>query len=643
MVADAGRPDALLVLDDYHLVSSDTVHASVRFLLEHRPPQLRIVLAGRSDPPLGLARYRARGELGEVRADDLRFTAGEAAELLGQVSADVDAPLAAALAERTEGWAAGLQLAALSLRSQPDIARFVAAFTGSHRYVLDYLTEEVLEQQRPELRGFLLETSVLERLSGSLCDAVTGRDDSQDLLEEADRSGLFVIQLDDVRGWWRYHHLFADLLRARLDPQRGRRLHRNAAAWYSQRGLPDDAVRHALAAGEPEWAARLVEEHFDSVFNLRGEQATIQSWLPALPPDVVRSRPRLLLAQAQMASMRGDLQTMEPLLAAAEQVIGRTDHERFEPSTGPAGSLLVNVRAMLALQRSYAAQLRGDAEATAALTREAMTHLGQDELMLTSAVQGFLAMAEWLRGRLAAAQQGFESSIGWWRQQGQVTTTAWGYYCLARLQRGQGRLDAAARTCEQALDAADQPGRPAGPGPPARASGRQPGPGQPGRACGRPPGPRSSAWPRWRTSATTSAGRWITSSGGRRCAVSSSTPRRWRPGWPSWPGSARRPATGTGRRRPSRRRSRSPRAPPGCSTRSRRSGPGCCWPRETWPRWPGGALMRVCGPTARLTIRASQATWSWPGCCSPRMMPDRRWSCSTGWKPPPRPSAATAV
>ena len=233
MVADAGGPDALLVLDDYHLVSSDTVHASVRFLLEHRPPQLRIVLAGRSDPPLGLARYRARGELGEVRADDLRFTAGEAAELLGQVSADVDAPLAAALAERTEGWAAGLQLAALSLRSQPDVARFVAAFTGSHRYVLDYLTEEVLEQQRPELRGFLLETSVLERLSGSLCDAVTGRDDSQDLLEEADRSGLFVIQLDDVRGWWRYHHLFADLLRARLEPQRGRRLHRNAAAWYS--------------------------------------------------------------------------------------------------------------------------------------------------------------------------------------------------------------------------------------------------------------------------------------------------------------------------------------------------------------------------------------------------------------------------
>ena len=462
VVADPGLPDVLLVLDDYHLISSDTLQASVRFLLDHRPPQLRVVLASRSDPPLGLARYRGRGELAEVRAADLRFNVDEAAELLRQVSADLDLPSAAALAERTEGWAVGLQLAALSLRTQPDVARFVAAFTGSHRYVLDYLTEEVLGRQREDLRNFLLETSVLERLSGSLCNAVTGRDDSQELLEEVDRSGLFVVQLDDVRGWWRYHHLFADLLRTRLeqDPEHARRLHRNAARWYEQHGLPDPAIRHALAAGEQEWAARLVEEHFDTVFNLRGEQATIQSWLPALPEDLVRSRPRLLLAQAQMASMRGDLQAMEPLLDAAERVIGRADEEPFEPSTGPEGSLLVNARAMLALQRSYAAQLRGDAAATAALTREAMENLGENELMLSSAVQGFLAMAEWLHGRLDAAEEAFESSIGWWRREGQVTTTAWGYYCLARLRRGQGRLDAVAATCERALEAAGQPGQP---------------------------------------------------------------------------------------------------------------------------------------------------------------------------------------
>jgi LuxR family maltose regulon positive regulatory protein len=306
--------------------------------------------------------------LGEVRAADLRFTVDEAAALLRQVAADLDPSAVAALAERTEGWAVGLQLAALSLRTQPDVARFVAAFTGSHRYILDYLTEEVLGRQRADVRDFLLETSVLDRLNGSLCDAVTGHDDGQELLEEVDRSGLFVVQLDDVRGWWRYHHLFADLLRARLEqePERARRLHGNAAAWYEQHGMPDDAIRHALAAGEQEWAARLVEEHFDTVFNLRGEQATIRSWLPALSEDLVRSRPRLLLAQAQMASMRGDLQVMEPLLDAAEDVIGRADDESFAPSTGPEGSLLVNARAMLALQRSYAAQLRGDAAATAA-------------------------------------------------------------------------------------------------------------------------------------------------------------------------------------------------------------------------------------------------------------------------------------
>jgi LuxR family maltose regulon positive regulatory protein len=192
VVAEPDQPDMLLVLDDYHLISSDSVQASVRFLLAHRPPQLRMVLASRSDPPLGLARYRGRGELGEVRAADLRFNLDEAAELLRQVSADLDLSIAAALAERTEGWAVGLQLAALSLRTQPDVARFVAEFTGSHRYVLDYLTEEVLSRQRQDLRNFLLETSVLDRLSGSLCNAVTGRDDSQDLLEEVDRSGLFV-------------------------------------------------------------------------------------------------------------------------------------------------------------------------------------------------------------------------------------------------------------------------------------------------------------------------------------------------------------------------------------------------------------------------------------------------------------------
>jgi LuxR family maltose regulon positive regulatory protein len=193
------------VLDDYHLIDAEAVHSSLGFLLEHRPPGLHLVLASRSDPPLALARLRGRGELAELRAEQLRFTADEAAALLRHMAAGPGAALPdtamAALAARTEGWAAGLQLAGLSLRGQPDAAGFVAAFAGSHRYVLDFLAEEVLERQSGQVRGFLLETSVLERLSGELCDAVTGRPGSQALLEHAERAGLFVVPLDEVRGW----------------------------------------------------------------------------------------------------------------------------------------------------------------------------------------------------------------------------------------------------------------------------------------------------------------------------------------------------------------------------------------------------------------------------------------------------------
>ena len=212
--------EVLLVLDDYHLVGSQPVHASVGFLLEHLPPGLHVVLASRADPPLALARLRARGQLAELRAAELRFTAGEAAAMLREAAgADLPDAAVAALAARTEGWATGLQLAGLSLRGRADVAGFVAAFTGSHRYVLDYLAEEVLDSQTEQMRAFLLETSVLERLSGELCDAVTGRSDGQAMLEQVERAGLFLVPLDEVRGWWRYHHLFADLLRARLQQQ----------------------------------------------------------------------------------------------------------------------------------------------------------------------------------------------------------------------------------------------------------------------------------------------------------------------------------------------------------------------------------------------------------------------------------------
>ena len=465
LVATPGTDEITLILDDYHVINSHPVHASLEFLLEHRPPGLQVLISSRADPPMALARLRARGQLAELRAAELRFTADEAAELLRQVVAEPGRPLppaaVAALAARTEGWAAGLQLAALSLRGQPDVDGFVAAFTGTHRYILDYLAGEVLERQSEQVRTFLLETSVLERLSGPLCDAVTGRTGSQALLEEVERAGLFLLPLDEVRGWWRYHHLFADLLRARLEhrPDRVAELHRTAASWYEQRGLADDAIHHTLAAGETAWAARLVEEHFDTVFNLRGEEATIRSWLPAIPENLVQSRPRLLLAQAQMAAMRGDVDAMEPLIDAADRVSDTADDEEFEPSTGRAGSLLVNVPAVIALQRSYMAQLRGDPEGTAAYTAQALAELDDGEDMLRSAVQGFLAVSEWMRGRLAEAEQAFGSSLTGWRAAGQVTTTAWGNYLRARIQRAQGRLDASIQTCRQALESTALPGR----------------------------------------------------------------------------------------------------------------------------------------------------------------------------------------
>ena len=473
LTAEPGADEALLVLDDYHLIDSEAVHESLGFLIEHRPPGLRVVLASRSDPPLPVARLRGRGQLTELRAAELRFTADEAAALLRHLAAGAGAALpdaaVAALTARTEGWAVGLQLAGLSLRGHSDAAGFVAAFAGRHRYVLDFLAEEVLERQSEQVRTFLLETSVLERLSGPLCDAVTGRPDCQAQLEQVERAGLFLVPLDELRGWWRYHHLFADLLRARLQaeqPARLAQLHCNAAAWYEDHGLADDAIRHAVAAGEMTWAARLIERHFDTVYSLRGEAATIHRWLTAIPGDMIETRPRLLMAQAQLAAASGRLDAVEPLLDAAEHA-GAVE-EPFEPTIGRAASLLVNVPALKALCQAYLAQFRGDAEATAVLAARVLTESGAGESLAGSIAEGFLAVAEWLRGDLAAAERAFVSRIAAFRAAGQHTTAAWSGYSLVQIQRAQGRLDAAARACQQMLEITAGPGGPplpaAGPG-----------------------------------------------------------------------------------------------------------------------------------------------------------------------------------
>jgi LuxR family transcriptional regulator, maltose regulon positive regulatory protein len=460
---DAAAEEVVLVLDDYHLVQAAAVHKSLSYLLEHLPACLHLVVASRADPPLPLARLRARGQLVEIREGDLRFTPQEAAELLhAAVGPDLPEAAVVVLGERTEGWAAGLQLAALSLRGRADPAGFVAGFSGSHRYVLDYLAEEVLDRQPEPLRTFLLQTSVLERLCGPLCAAVTGRSDSQALLERAERANLFLVPLDEVRGWWRYHHLFAELLRARLareQPDRVAGLHQAAAAWSEAHGLIDDAVRHGLATGETLSAARLLERHLDR-FLLGGEGATVGGWLDRLPAGLVGSRPRLLLAQARLALISGRLEAVEDPLDAAERALAAAADEPYAPSVGRAASLMANVPATIALDRGFLAALRGEAEQVSACARQALAEIGDGEWMLETYAGGHLAVAEWLAGRLALADHALGSTITQWRAAGERFLAMRLAEFLGLARRGQGRLEAALGTYQQALDDVTVLGRP---------------------------------------------------------------------------------------------------------------------------------------------------------------------------------------
>jgi len=421
---------------------------------------LRLVLAGRADPPLPLARLRARGQLVELRERELRFTPTEAAALLRTaVGPELPEAAVAALAARTEGWVAGLQLAALSLQGRSDPAAFVATFSGSHRHVLDYLTEEVLARQPEPLVAFLLETSVLERLSGPLCHAVTGRADSQELLDQAERANLFLLPLDEVRGWWRYHQLFADLLRARLAQQRPERvpgLHQAAAAWCELHGLADDAIRHALAAGDAVWAARLIERHFDALLG-RSERATLRRWLHALPVELVRSRPRLCLAQTVTAITAVRLDAAASLLDDAERALaahGDQPEEPYEPSVGRAASLLANVPAVIALSRAILAFMQGDAERTSEFSRQALAELDEGEWMLRSLVDWTLAQADRLAGRLAQAEGTLARAVAGLRAASVPMEAAVVDSDLVQVQQGQGRLGAALATCRQGLDLA---------------------------------------------------------------------------------------------------------------------------------------------------------------------------------------------
>lgn len=316
--------DTLLVLDDYHAIELQEIHQSLAYLLEHLPPNFHIVMTSRVDPPLALARLRSRGEIVELRNADLRFNVEEVGTFLRDVTGlNLTVEDILQLETRTEGWIAGLQLAGLSMkgfRREEELRPFINAFTGSHRHIVDYLAEEVLHRQEKDVLNFLLQTSILSRLNGSLCEAVTLEPDGQNMLERLERANLFTIPLDQERKWYRYHQLFADLLRSNLAHAQtvpAEELHVRAARWYEQNEMVNEAVQHALAARDFRGAARIVSAQTGVLF-ARGEFSTLQSWLNALPREVVMSDPRLCIDQARVFYLNHRLTEMYPLLDMAE-------------------------------------------------------------------------------------------------------------------------------------------------------------------------------------------------------------------------------------------------------------------------------------------------------------------------------------
>ncbi len=420
----------VLVLDDYHVLDSKPVDAStsvdeaITFLLEHLPPQMHLVIATREDPHLPLARLRARGQLTELRAADLRFTPAEAAEFLNRVMRlNLAAEDIAALETRTEGWIAGLQLAALSIQRHQDTAGFIQAFTGSHHFILDYLVEEVLQRQPEQVRTFLLQTAILDRLSGSLCDAVTGREDGRGMLEALERGNLFVVPLDNQRQWYRYHHLFAEVLQAHLreaQPNHVSTLHRRASAWYQQNGLPSDAIRHALAAEDFEGAAGLIELAWPEV-----EDGSLSTrwigWVKALPDVLIRARPVLsvwyayaLLVSGQMRAVETRLTDAERWLEPADSMNGRPNNPAAETCPERSRRMVVvdeerfrSLPATIAIARAYRAQALGDVAGAVTYARRALDLTPETNHLKRGQATALLGLTYWASGDLEAANRTF--------------------------------------------------------------------------------------------------------------------------------------------------------------------------------------------------------------------------------------------
>ena len=354
-----------LVFDDYHLISSQEVLRSVAFLVEHLPRNARLALTARADPELPLARLRARGELLEIRADDLRFTEAETTALLnGTLGLALEPADIAALQQRTEGWAAGLYLAALSLRGRPEPSAFIRAFAGDDRQIVDYLLAEVLDGLPAETRSFLLRTSVLDRLSGPLCDAMVGGDTAQRTLEEMERSNLFLVRLDTRRRWYRYHHLFAELLRHELDrsePGLAALLHYRASAWHRANGNIAEAISHAIAAGDLADARELIASEWHACFN-EGLVETVDSWLDRLPSQIVTQDARLCLVRAWLARNLGRFDEIESWVKVAEAGLPQ----------GPLREGVASIESAACMLRAGYRQMAGDLAGAEAPARRAV-------------------------------------------------------------------------------------------------------------------------------------------------------------------------------------------------------------------------------------------------------------------------------
>jgi LuxR family transcriptional regulator, maltose regulon positive regulatory protein len=436
-----------LIFDDYHVIETAAIHDALTFLLDHAPMQLNVIIATRADPPLPLARLRGRGQLDELRAADLCFTPDETTLFIERLTQrTLSMPDSAALTARTEGWAAGLQIAAMTLQRQPETSQFVRTLTGSNRNLLDYLTEEILQQQPADRQLFLLQTSILDRLSGAVCDAITGRIDSQTVLRDLDKANLFIIPLDEDRQWYRYHRLFADVLHQRLQQTRPNDvtvLHRRASVWYAQHGDMPSAIEHALAAGEEDAAADLIEQAAEATL-MRGEVTTLLKWIETLPDAVVHARSALCVYHAWALLLAG--RPMESIRARLKDagVEAETDRVPVEAAV---------IRAMLA-------SMTGDAPHALDLARQALARVPADRLFLRNIALSSLGMAHVLRGETEAAVEVFTESARVGQQIGNVLFAVGALCNVAGLCLVQGQLHRAEAILHRALElATDADGR----------------------------------------------------------------------------------------------------------------------------------------------------------------------------------------